>query len=203
MLGSETLPRAQELLRWLKNRFESGVRFYNEDTEEFAEGILAEDFGWLRPEGASGHSVLWRVDRIVVPQFTGLDLFQKEPTVQIGSRDSDITGARVDLAVWDDLVNPRTHRDPTRSSWWSKTAERRIDQGGVLLLVGTRAGAGDLFDEVANKQYENESGEIVKKYVSIAFPAHNESTCDAAAGGTHRQWAGNNDGCLLDAKRVS
>lgn len=39
----------------------------------------------------------------------------------------------------------------------------------------------------------------MKKYVSISFPAHRDDACD----GTQHQWDGNDDGCLLDAKRVS
>jgi hypothetical protein len=203
MLASETLPRAKDLLRWVKARFEATVPFYDHREGRTAEGVLQFDYGRLVPQSAQGDMVMWREGDIIIPQLGDFDLSSKEPSIQIGSRDSTIQGARIDLLIMDDIVSAKTYNDPALSSWWSKEVERRIDPGGVLLLVGSRVGAQDLFHELSEKQYENDDGEIVKKYISIAFPAHNEATCDAAVGGTHRQWDGDTDGCLLDEKRVS
>lgn len=103
---------------------------------------------------------MWREDQVIIPQLGDMDLSSKEPSIQIGSRDSTIQGARIDLLVMDDVVSAETYRDPALSSWWSREVERRIDPGGVLLLVGSRVGPEDLFDECSNKQYENDSGEV-------------------------------------------
>jgi len=198
LLGAEILDRAEDYLRFVMARLEATTLFFDHITKREATGVLAQDFGRLRPTEAAGDQVMWRRRSIIVAQLGGVDLSSKEPSVQIASRDSGFLGSRFDLMIFDDLLSLRNYRDAGLSSWWSREAETRLEPGGVLLLIGTRIGSEDLFEECENKTFEDDDGVVHRRYETITLPAHRDDLCT----GEHRQWDGQGDGCLADEKRV-
>jgi hypothetical protein len=188
LLGAEILARSESYLRFVKARLQATIPFvdHQANPKREATGILAQDFGRFRPLEAEGDEVLWRKDAIIVAQLDGGDLSTKEPTITIGSRDSGFLGARFDLMIFDDLATLRNFGDEGLLSWWTKEAETRLEPGGVLALIGSRIGDGDLFGECMTRTYTDDTGEARHIYEDLTFSARNEAT-----------------GELLDPKRLS
>jgi hypothetical protein len=192
LLGAEVLDVSKSYLRFLKDRMTSLVPYYDRFTGRTADGVIPLDFGRLRPSSAMGDEVMWTADSIIVAQLGGTDVWNKEPSVQIASRDSGFLGSRFDLELWDDLVTLRTYKDSTLPSWWTRESESRLEPGGVLALIGTRVGPDDLFEFNFGRMFEDDTGVVHPKYHQIVFPAHDDEVCN-----------GQHDGrCLLDPKRL-
>jgi hypothetical protein len=191
LLGAEVLSVAASYLRFVRDRLTATVPFKDREGNTAA-GVLPLDFGRFQSQQSSGDITMWTNEAIIVAQLDGADVFAKEPSVMIASRDSGFMGNRFDLELWDDLVTLRTYKDSTLPSWWRREAEPRLDPGGALALVGTRLGVEDLFQDCFERQYEDDDGVVHQKYHRIVFSAHDDEECD----GDHDQR------CLLDPKRV-
>jgi hypothetical protein len=195
---------------------------YKAPTEEIERGLavdaqaaLAAHYGLFKPVT---HSDVWRAEEFVVAQLDDVPIEEKEPTWSSYGRDGGVLGNRFDLIFWDDLVdrtNTRTfevQRDV--EEWWDEEAETRLEPRGLLVLIGQRMHATDLYHFCINKTLraddddgEEEQGEPAapaggtdRMYTHIVYPAHFDEVCT----GVHRPseakpWP---DGCLLDPYRL-
>jgi hypothetical protein len=166
-----------------------------------AEAALAQDFGRFKPvEG------LWTRDEFVVAQLDVEGAEDKEPTVSAYGMDSEFLGHRANVVVWDDLVTRAILRNSeqieNQRAWWTEEGETRLEPGGVLLLVGQRMGADDLYRFCLDMEIPEELVEVVgrdRKYRHIVFPAHFDDRCEKDHGRDAQPWP---DGCLLDPVRL-
>lgn len=180
-----------------------------------AKQTLLHDFGRFKPDGHG----YWRSDKFVLARAGGQPAHQKEASVVAYGRKSEFLGGRFNLVVWDDVVTDANSRTATQQAelarWWKSTAESRLEPGGVLVLMGQRMGAHDLYrhaldqrdiaDVIDETDYDPET--LPSKYIHVKFPAHDEERC---AGGdskhvdhdpkTAKPWP---KGCLLDPKRLT
>lgn len=183
------------------------------------EGVLVEDFGRFKPQGRSDGDV-WQMGGFTVSQPGDVLTSEKEPTVTAFGFDADYMGMRVDLAVWDDLVDPANVRNleviEKLQEDWDGVAEARIDPGGVNVLQGQRIRHNDLYRYCLDKRRAvdddedegTEPQEFVPKYRHILYPAHFEDRCRSAhkrtdvAADPSRPGGDDNPGCLLDPRRI-
>ena len=199
MVGSFGFRSATHYALRIRRLLESSRPYYDKATQRRAELSLVKAYGRFKPrqEGAT-----WKADEFVVEQMDQVDLTEKEPTIQVASRESGFLGERVELSVWDDVVTTTNVRSvDVRSDlarWFEDEAETRIEPGGALLLVGQRLGPDDLYRSRLDVSYVDDDEITRRKYTQVRYPAHNEATCD----GDHRQWDARADGCLLDAQRL-
>jgi hypothetical protein len=182
--------------------------YYDKSQKIRATHVLATEFGRFRPNAGLGEETLWARDQFTVAQVGGLELYEREPTVQAASRESGFLGERSNLSVWDDLAVTSNSRNATQQAelaqWFANEAEERIEPGGTLVLVGQRLSAHDLHRHRLDARVlvDEATGETEPLYEHIVFPSHHDSLCDAASGGSHRQWNGAGDGCLTDEWRL-
>lgn len=167
-----------------------------------AEAALAQDFGRFRPVDSS----LWTRSEFVVAQRDTEGSEDKEPTVAAYGMDTEFLGHRANWVVWDDLVTRTVLRNSEQieqqRAWWTEEGETRLEPGGVLLLVGQRMGADDLYRFCLDMEIPEELVHVVgrpKKYRHIIFPAHFEDKCEGNHGKSAEPWP---DGCLLDPVRL-
>lgn len=203
MLGSATKNVSQDYVTFMRNTLDRSRPFYDKKAKREAEMVLAAEFGRFRPKASQGEDSLWTKDAFFVAQIGDLDIYDKEPNVQAASRESGFLGERVDYVVWDDLVNKENSRSIDQATslaeWFEDEAEPRLEPGGLLALVGQRLGPLDLYRNRLDTTYVDDDGNEIRSYEHIVYPMHNEGTCD----GDHRQWDAKEDGCLLDAERLS
>lgn len=176
-----------------------------------AEATLAADYGVFKPTAEETN--LWRRDQFTVAQPGGIATADKEPTWAAFSYEAKFLGWRVDLMVWDDLVNTRMLRNPEQVEalyrWWDDEAESRLDPGGLCLLVGQRLRSNDIYryclDKAAITDEIDDPGEgddrTPRQYHHIVYKAHYDDLCD----GEHSRQAPPylEGGCLLDPKRIT
>lgn len=166
-----------------------------------AEAALSQDFGRFRSDNA-----LWTRQEFVVSQFDSEGAEDKEPTVAAYGMDSEFLGHRANWVVWDDLVTRAVLRNSeqieAQRAWWTEEGETRLEPGGVLLLVGQRMGADDLYRFCLDMEIPEELVHVVgreSKYRHIVFPAHFDAECEGKHGKDAQPWP---DGCLLDPVRL-
>lgn len=176
---------------------------------------LLADYGRFRPLDGG----YWRNDKMVLAKAGGAPAHQKEASFVSYGQKSGFLGGRYNLVIWDDVVTDANARTPIQQAelarWWKSTAESRLEPGGVLILMGQRMGAHDLYrhvldikdisDALDDDEYDIES--LPRKYTHIVFPAHDDTNCK---GGDSKHKDHNPDtakpwpkGCLLDPKRVT
>ena len=203
MLGSDTQKVARHMAARLRRSLELARPAWDKEQRVYAEGVLARDFGRFKPDTSLGEESLWRQDEFIVAQLEDVDLYEKEPTVQIASKESGFIGERVDLSWWDDLSSGKNSKTPDQQEDMSRfselEAETRIEPGGLFCLVGQRLGPYDLHRARLDATYVDEQGEQRPIFRHFVLPAHHDSLCD----GEHRQWDGDQDGCLTDEWRFS
>jgi hypothetical protein len=209
LLGHETKNVSIHYVERLRRLLELRRPFYDFDQGRYAEVVLVDEFGRFKPDPAQGDpSTTWAKNEFIVAQHESVDLYEKEPTVQAASRESGFLGERVEYAAWDDLVTVKTSRSLDSvnfmAEWWRKEAERRVEPGGLLWLIGQRISPNDLFRYNLNRYYRTEDGQEHPRYIHIRFPAHYEPACEGE--GKHRQWnaveGAEAQGCLLDERRL-
>jgi hypothetical protein len=198
ILGHEVIEEARQYVAALQRMLTLEAPYYDRDQKRRAEGVLAHDFGRFRGESASGDPVHWRRDSFFVAQVGDLDVYEREPTVSTGARNSAILSNRANYVAFDDLVTGRTTRDEHLPSWFEKEVESRVEPRGCLWLIGARDAPHDLFGDRLEQKWTDDDGAEHKLYVHISWPAHNDDTCN----GDHRQWDLASDGCLLDQWRM-
>lgn len=209
LMGSrKALNGRRQVLRVRRNL--ERTRPYKPPSEDVEKGLacdakstLAADFGYFKP---ITHADVWRAEEFVVAQFDDEPIEEKEPTWSSYGRDSGVLGNRFDLIFWDDLVdrtNTRTFEvQHDLEEWWDEEAENRLEPGGLLVLLGQRMHANDLYHFCLGKMKGDDEGEATdeRQYQRIVYKAHDEKRCvDNHKPSQARAWP---DGCLLDPYRL-
>lgn len=179
-----------------------------------AEESLVADYGRFKPLVTDR----WAAGEIIVEQHGGESIVEKESTWTAYGMNSDSLGHRARYINWDDLVDTKLLRSAeqvkAQRDWWGREAEKRLKQGGVMLLVGQRLGPTDLYrycldmerladtaaDEDGDAEVTVVEAAVERKYTHIVFQAHDEAKCT----GSHRpaDMHAQPAGCLLDPKRL-
>jgi len=163
MVVSKTQAMAQKFLLSIKNRL-THPRYQD----------LHLAFG--PPGGFEKNSDSWKQDLIYLSSESR-DSGEKDPTVQaIGIR-GHIYGARADLIIMDDCVDhTNAHEYEKQIDWIQSEVMSRIDNdGGKLLVVGTRLRPKDLYSELRDPmRYPDETS----PWTYFAQPAVLEFTDD-------------------------
>lgn len=163
----------------------------------------------------------WTQDELVVQQHKGVLVADKESTVTAFGMDSSYIGQRVDVALWDDLVDKKSIRSITArenlEKQWDEVTEARIDHGGVCLPIGQRLDGEDLYNHCLQKldPYTDEQEDMLDaganpddivrtpQYRAIKYQAHDESACVRDHGVRAKPWEPDGTGgCLLDPRNL-
>lgn len=223
LVGSRTGSQAQKYTRRIRRTLQQRDRLTPKEEDVraglavYPEAVLVEDFGRFQPLGRGDD--VWQWGGFTVEQHDGLLVAEKEPTVTAFGFDQDYLGMRVDVAVWDDLVDLDNVRNvdviENLQEMWDSVAENRPDPGGINVLQGQRLRHNDLYRYCLDKRRardeeleEPADGDFVPKYHHVLYPAHFEDRCR----GLHKRAdpaadpslpAGDdNPGCLLDPRRL-
>lgn len=178
-----------------------------------AESTMWLDYGRFQPE----QSRKWNNSELALLQMGEQLIGGKEASwTSYGRQSGQNLGARYDFIVWDDLVNAKSMgSDPSTTQaffdWWDQEGETRLNMGGLLVLLGQRIGAGDLYRHCLDKIgfAEGEELELVptgKKYIHLCYKAHDDANCKGDE--FHRRasipWKPDGTGgCVLEPRRVS
>jgi hypothetical protein len=215
LIGSRKALNAERMLRRIRRSLERPLP-YRAATEDIALGLavdagasLAQHYGRFKPDNGD----VWRGSEFIVEQLDDVPIEEKEPTWSSYGVDSGVLGNRFEIILWDDLVD----RTNTRHSdaqvalqeLWDTELETRLEPGGLLVLMGQRLSAGDLYAycrskqvDVADDEEELDPGatESGLMYHRIVYRAHDDERCqDVHARGEAKPWP---DGCLLDPHRL-
>lgn len=175
-------------------------------------GCLSVDYGRFKPLDRD----VWTKSALIVEQMDGQTKVNKDPTLQSYGMDTSYIGSRIDISLWDDLVDPKKTRTVEAKEQlendFQDVMEARIEPGGLFALVGQRLGADDLYRFALNMKVplelspeedpdEEDESNLVPKYHHIVYRAHYEDKCST---GSHlygaEPWP---KGCLLSPKRVT
>ena len=223
MIGTGAESPGADYMRKIKMSLERTVPV-EAGAEEIALGLAADarstlvaDYGRFKPEGAN----YWSADRLVVAQRGGVPAHQKEASVAVYGWKSMYLGGRFNLVVWDDVVTDDNSRTPAQQAEmarrWRNTAESRLEPGGLLVLMGQRMGAHDLYRHVLDLRDITavldldpdgiDMEAIPRKYHRIVFKAHHDEQCPGPGMKqpwhdpvTAKPWP---KGCLLDPIRLT
>lgn len=211
-IGSITQKNANKFLRRLRTTLER-VQPVKADAKDLrrgwakdAVGSIPMDFGRFRPIEKD----YWTAEGFIVIQHGEVDTVQKEPTWSAYGIDSGFIGQRYDIVLWDDLVDPKKHRTMEARRQLEKDyddlCETRLDPDGLLVLVGQRLYADDLYHYNMEKvafEGVDENGEVFgrkPKYFHLKFPAHYADKCSPGShGATAPSYP---EGCLLSNTRL-
>ncbi|NBT49445.1 MAG: hypothetical protein EBT07_16825, partial [Actinobacteria bacterium] len=134
---SKTQERAKEYLYSIKQRL-------NHERWSKMQAIYGSAGGWKEDSDS------WKADRIYVAR----DSTEKDPTVQALGIGGQITGARSDLIILDDVVTTtNAHEWEKQLLWLQREVITRLGDAGKLLIVGTRIAANDLYREIRNPEH--------------------------------------------------
>ena len=131
---SKTQERAKEYLYSIKQRLSH---------ERWAklQAVYGGANGWKEAADT------WKTDRI----YLARDSTEKDPTVQALGIGGQITGARSNLIILDDVVtSSNAHEYDKQISWLQREVVTRLGDTGRLLIVGTRMAANDFYREIRN-----------------------------------------------------
>lgn len=131
---SKTQERAKEYLYSIKQRLSH---------ERWAkmQSVYGPTGGWKEDADT------WKADRI----YLSRDSTEKDPTVQALGIGGQITGARSNLIILDDVVTTsNAHEWEKQLLWLQRDVITRLGDTGKLLVVGTRIAANDLYREIRN-----------------------------------------------------
>jgi hypothetical protein len=181
---SKTQERAKEYLYSIKQRLSH---------ERWAkmQAIYGSAGGWKEDADS------WKADRIYIAR----DSTEKDPTVQALGIGGQITGARSDLIILDDVVTTsNAHEWEKQLLWLQRDVVTRLGDIGKLLIVGTRIAPNDLYREIRNPDHWT-GGKTPFTY--FAMPAvleyddkpENWKTLWAKS---HIPWEGSDEGVLPD-----
>lgn len=85
--------------------------------------------------------------------LAGVDEAQKDPTLQALGLGGQIYGSRLDVVILDDLVTSKnTHTYKELADFIGTEVASRVDDSGVLICLGTRMGAPDLYSVLRDLQ---------------------------------------------------
>lgn len=179
-------------------------------TARDADACLLTDFGAFKPLKPD----LWTREAFTVAQDDGELADDKEPTVAAWGFDQQYIGTRLTFINADDMVDRTVTRNAqvmeNQQDTWDTETEARLEQGGLLVLIGQRLSADDLYRYCLKQTIPVDDDEDVdvidartevRRYHHIVYPAHDETRCVGIHKKTEaRPWP---DGCLLDPKRLS
>ena len=81
--------------------------------------------------------------------LSGVDKAQNDPTLQALGLGGQIYGSRLDVILCDDLVTSKNvHTYKELADWIGAEVANRMDDDGVLHVLGTRMGSNDLYSEL-------------------------------------------------------
>jgi hypothetical protein len=81
--------------------------------------------------------------------LSGVDVAQKDPTLQALGLGGQIYGSRLDVILLDDLVDMKnTHTYKDLADWVGTEVDSRVDDDGMLAVLGTRLAPDDLYSEL-------------------------------------------------------
>src|SRR6266850_5605893 len=119
---------------------------------------LSQIFGNFRSPRLS-----WNRDSFTVAQRT---MPRAQPTVMAASIDSILNGKHFDYIINDDLVEPnnvRTKEQINKVIDFHKDCFNQIDKGGVIVDIGTRWAAQDLYGHILNTSATSINGIKIPK----------------------------------------
>ena len=134
---SKTQERAKEYLYSIKQRLSH---------ERWAKmhSVYGSAGGWKEDADT------WKADRI----YLSRDSTEKDPTVQALGVGGQITGARSNLIILDDVVTTsNAHEWEKQLLWLQRDVVTRLGDSGKLLIVGTRIASNDLYREIRNPEH--------------------------------------------------
>jgi hypothetical protein len=105
----------------------------------------------------------WNRDSFIIAQRT---LARAQPTVMAASIDSILNGKHFDLIINDDLVEPnnvRTKEQINKTIDFHKDCFNQIDKGGIIVDIGTRWAAQDLYGHVLATSAMSINGKKIEK----------------------------------------
>ena len=181
---SKTQERAKEYLYSIKQRLSH---------ERWAklQAVYGSAGGWKEDADT------WKADRI----YLSRNSTEKDPTVQALGIGGQITGARSNLIILDDVVTTsNAHEWEKQLLWLQRDVVTRLGDNGKLLIVGTRIASNDLYREIRNGAHWS-NGKTPFTY--FAMPAVLELDEDPANWLTlwaksHIPWEGSEDDVLPD-----
>lgn len=137
IIVSKTAPMAHKFLSAVKDRLDQKNRQFEELKTDFAP-----------PDGYNSPQAVWRRSFIYInPNLRSRG--EKDPTVEALGIGQQIYGARADLIVMDDCIDrTNAHEFEDHIDWIQTEVGSRLEQGGKLLIVGTRLMAQDLYSEL-------------------------------------------------------
>lgn len=134
---SKTLTKAQEFVYSIKQRLTHPMWAKMQAT-------YAPPGGW-REDADS-----WKANAITLSRNST----EKDPTVQALGIGGQVYGARANLIILDDCVTgANAHEWEKQLEWIQKEVITRLDDEGVLLVVGTRFAANDLYREIRSPKH--------------------------------------------------
>lgn len=105
----------------------------------------------------------WNRDSFTIAQRT---LSRAQPTVMAASIDSILNGKHFDIIINDDLVEPnnvRTKEQIQKVIDFHKDCFNQIDKGGIIVDIGTRWAAQDLYGHVLDSSVTSVNGKKIEK----------------------------------------
>jgi hypothetical protein len=176
-----------------------------------AEASIIEDFGLFKAPGADSGDK-WSMKAFQVMQMPGYPPGDKEHTWQAFGQGGRFMGTRLDIIVADDVYDPTAiqtaeARQKIRT-WFKESVESRLEPGGILLLVGQRLHADDIYRyAIDKKQLVDENDEEIEDpalrppmYHHVIYKAHYDELCVGDHGKDAKPWP---EGCMLYPPRVS
>jgi hypothetical protein len=134
---SKTRERAMEYLYSIKQRL-------SHERWSKLQAIYGSAGGWKEDADT------WKADRI----YLSRDSTEKDPTVQALGIGGQITGARSNLIILDDVVTTaNAHEWEKQLLWLQRDVITRLGDYGKLLIVGTRIAPNDLYREIRNPEH--------------------------------------------------
>lgn len=131
---SKTQERAKEYLYSIKQRL-------SHERWSKMQAVYGSAGGWKEDADT------WKTDRI----YLSRDSTEKDPTVQALGIGGQITGARSNLIILDDVVtSANAHEHDKQISWLQREVVTRLGDTGRLLIVGTRMASNDFYREIRN-----------------------------------------------------
>lgn len=134
---SKTQEKAKEYLYSIKQRLSH---------ERWAklQSVYGSAGGWKEDSDS------WKAERI----YLSRDSTEKDPTVQALGIGGQITGARSNLIILDDVVTTsNAHEWQKQLTWLQRDVVTRLGDSGKLLIIGTRIAANDLYREVRSPEH--------------------------------------------------
>lgn len=81
--------------------------------------------------------------------LSGIDTAQNDPTLQALGLGGQIYGSRLDVIICDDLIDLKNvHTSKDIVDWIGTEVASRMDDDGVLIVLGTRMGQPDVYSEL-------------------------------------------------------